>query len=139
MLRLAARHADVMAFSGGRFTGEAVTVLTAAEVAARVEAYRGFEREAGRETPAELNLLIQRVIVTEDRPAAAAGFLPLAPYLTEEQVLDLPILAIGTVREIADRVLALRERFGFSYLTVLDDAMEAFGPVIALLREPSSA
>ncbi|MEV8629729.1 TIGR03621 family F420-dependent LLM class oxidoreductase [Streptomyces sp. NPDC051079] len=139
VLRLAARHADVMAFSGGRFTGEAVTVLTAAEVAARVEAYRGFEREAGRETPAELNLLIQRVIVTEDRPAAAAGFLPLAPYLTEEQILDLPILAIGTVREIADRVLALRERFGFSYLTVLDDAMEAFGPVIALLREPSSA
>ncbi|MEU6932669.1 TIGR03621 family F420-dependent LLM class oxidoreductase [Streptomyces sp. NPDC046374] len=135
VLRLAARHADVTAFSGGRFTGDAVTVLTASEVAARVEAYRGFEREAGRETPAELNLLIQRVIVTEDRAAAAAEFLPRAPYLTEEQVLDLPILLIGTVREIADRVRALRERFGFSYLTVLDHAMEAFGPVITLLRE----
>ncbi|MFE1383027.1 TIGR03621 family F420-dependent LLM class oxidoreductase [Streptomyces sp. NPDC058740] len=134
VLRLAARHADVTAFSGGRFTGEAVTVLTAEQLAERVAAYRGFEREAGRETPAELNLLIQRVIVTEDRPAAAAEFLPVAPYLTEAQVLDLPILAFGTVREIADRLIGLRERFGFSYLTVLEHAMEAFGPVIAELR-----
>ncbi|GAA2812694.1 TIGR03621 family F420-dependent LLM class oxidoreductase [Streptomyces showdoensis] len=134
VLRLAARHADVTAFSGGRFTGEGVTVLTAEELAGRVESYRGFEREAGRTTPAELNLLVQRVIVTEDRPAAAAEFLPLAPYLDEELILDLPILLIGTVPEIADRVKALRERFGFSYLTVLDRAMEAFGPVIARLR-----
>lgn len=134
VLRLAARHADTMAFSGGRFTGDAVTVLTAEELAERVETYRGFEKEAGRETPAELNLLIQRVIVTEDRSAAAAEFQPLAPYLTEEQVLDLPILTIGTVPEIADRLVSLRERFGFTYLTVLDDAMEAFGEVIAELR-----
>ncbi|MFD5328815.1 TIGR03621 family F420-dependent LLM class oxidoreductase [Streptomyces sp. NPDC127092] len=134
VLRLAARHADVTAFSGGRFTGESVTVLTAEELAGRVGTYRGFEAEAGRERPAELNLLLQRVLVTDDPAAAVADFLPRVPYLTEEQVLDLPILAIGTVREIADRLTALRERLGLSYFTVLDDAMEAFGPVIAELR-----
>ncbi|MFF5973012.1 TIGR03621 family F420-dependent LLM class oxidoreductase [Streptomyces sp. NPDC012769] len=134
VLRLAARHAQVTAFSGGRFAGDSGTVLTAEELAGRVAAYRGFEAEAGRERPAELNLLLQRVLVTEDRAAAVADFLPLVPYLTEEQVLDLPILAVGTVRGIADRLVALRERLGFSYLTVLDDAMEAFGPVIAELR-----
>ncbi|MFF0754001.1 TIGR03621 family F420-dependent LLM class oxidoreductase [Streptomyces sp. NPDC004267] len=134
VLRLAARHADVMAFSGGRFDGDTPTVLTAEELAARVEAYAGFEKEAGREVPAERNLLIQRVVVTEDRAAAAADFLPHVPYLTQEQVLDLPILAAGTVREIADRLRALRERLGISYFTVLDHSMEAFGPVIAELR-----
>ncbi|MER7621099.1 TIGR03621 family F420-dependent LLM class oxidoreductase [Streptomyces sp. NPDC126503] len=134
VLRLAARHADVTAFSGGRFTGESVTVLTAEELAARVAAYRGFEEAAGRTAPAELNLLIQRVAVTEDPAAWAADFLPSAPYLTVEQILGLPIVAVGTVDGIAERFLALRERFGFSYFTVLDDAMETFAPVIALLR-----
>ncbi|MFI8965884.1 TIGR03621 family F420-dependent LLM class oxidoreductase [Streptomyces sp. NPDC053493] len=134
VLRLAARHADVTAFSGGRFDGGAPVLLTADELAARVEAYAGFEREADRRAPAERNLLLQRVILTDDRSAALAEFLPLVPYLTEEQVLELPVLAVGTVREIADRLVALRERCGFSYITVLDGAMEAFGPVIAELR-----
>lgn len=134
VLRLAARHADVMAFSGGRFDGDAPTVLTAEELAERVEVFAGFEKEAGRPVPVERNLLIQRVVVTEDRAAAAAEFAAVVPYLTEEQVLELPIVLLGTVREIADRVRALRERYGFSYFTVLDGAMEAFGPVLAELR-----
>ncbi|MEU8617680.1 TIGR03621 family F420-dependent LLM class oxidoreductase [Streptomyces sp. NPDC048623] len=134
VLRLAARHADVMAFSGGRFDGGTPTVLTAEELAERVETFAGFEKEAGRPVPAERNLLIQRVLVTEDRAAAAAEFAAVVPYLTEEQILDLPIVLIGTVREIVDRLHALRERFGFSYFTVLDGAMDAFGPVLAELR-----
>ncbi|WP_309055591.1 TIGR03621 family F420-dependent LLM class oxidoreductase [Streptomyces sp.] len=134
VLRLAARHADVTAFSGGRFTGESVTVLTAEELGDRVAAYRGFEEAAGRTTPAELNLLIQRVAVTEDPDAWAADFHADAPYLTVEQILRLPILAVGTVDGIAERLLTLRKRFGFSYFTVLDDAMEAFAPVIGRLR-----
>jgi hypothetical protein len=32
-------------------------------------------------------------------------------------------------------VRALRERFGFSYLTVLEPFMEAFAPVMERLRE----
>jgi len=32
-------------------------------------------------------------------------------------------------------VRAQRDRFGFSYLTVLEPNMEAFAPVIARLRE----
>ncbi|MFI8520194.1 TIGR03621 family F420-dependent LLM class oxidoreductase [Streptomyces sp. NPDC085481] len=138
VLRLAARHAEVTAFSGGRFDGDTPTLLTAEELAARVAAYEGFERRAGRETPAERNLLLQRVIVTDDPDRAVAEFLALAPYLDEKQVRELPILAIGTVREIADRLVGLRERLGISYLAVLDDAMEAFGPVIALLRRESA-
>ncbi|MFE4590409.1 TIGR03621 family F420-dependent LLM class oxidoreductase [Streptomyces laurentii] len=134
VLRLAARHARVAAFSGGRFDGSTATVLTAGELAARVETYAGFEKEAGRAVPAERNLLLQRVKVADDRAAAVAEFQPAVPYLTEEQILDLPILAVGTAGEIADQLIGLRERLGFSYFTVLDPAMEEFGPVIAELR-----
>ncbi|MFF8279058.1 TIGR03621 family F420-dependent LLM class oxidoreductase [Streptomyces lateritius] len=134
VLRLAARHADVMAFAGGRTEGGRVTVLAPKEMDERVAAYRRFEKEAGRAAPAELNLLLQRVVVTDDRAAATADFRPYVPHLSEEEVRELPLLAVGGVREIADRLRERRERYGFSYLTVLDDAMEAFGPVIEELR-----
>ncbi|MFI6106540.1 LLM class flavin-dependent oxidoreductase [Streptomyces sp. NPDC051310] len=62
------------------------------------------------------------------------AFLPLVPHLTEEQLLDLPMVAVGTVRGIAEQLRARRERYGFSYLTVLDPYMEAFAPVMAELR-----
>ncbi|WP_406859511.1 TIGR03621 family F420-dependent LLM class oxidoreductase [Streptomyces sp. HUAS MG47] len=135
LLRLAARRAEVAAFTGGRTESGRVRVLTAEELDARVAAYTRFEREAGREAPAERNLLVQRVVLTEDRAAAVAEFLPHVPYLTEKQALELPLLLVGTVREIADRLRAQRARYGFSYVTVLQDSMEAFGEVVAELRK----
>ncbi|WP_137990709.1 TIGR03621 family F420-dependent LLM class oxidoreductase [Streptomyces vilmorinianum] len=134
VLRLAARHADVMAFAGGRTEGGRVEVLSPEEMDERVATYRRFEKEAGRAAPAELNLLLQRVVVTDDREAAVADFLPYVSHLSHEQVMELPLLAVGSVREIAGRLREQRARYGFSYLTVLDDSMEAFGPVIEKLR-----
>ncbi|MEU8510552.1 hypothetical protein AB0C76_03030 [Kitasatospora sp. NPDC048722] len=52
------------------------------------------------------------------------------PHLTEEETLDLPILLIGSVKEMADQLRARRERYGFSYLTALEPAMETFAPVM---------
>ncbi|MER6996001.1 TIGR03621 family F420-dependent LLM class oxidoreductase [Streptomyces sp. NPDC000410] len=134
VLRLAAERADIMAFTGGRTTGGRVTVLTAEELDDRVAAYRALEAEAGRETPAELNLLVQIVRIADDRRAAVRDVLPRLPNLTEEQALELPLLTAGTVRQIADQLREQRERYGFSYLTVLDPNMEAFGQVIEELR-----
>jgi hypothetical protein len=88
----------------------------------------------GRKEPAELNLLIQMVVVTDDREAVATPFLHRVPDLTLQQALDLPIMLIGTVEEIVAQVLAQRERYGFTYLTVLEASMEAFAPVMARLR-----
>ncbi|WP_326812240.1 TIGR03621 family F420-dependent LLM class oxidoreductase [Streptomyces scopuliridis] len=129
VLRLAAEHAEIAAFTGGRATKEGgPRVLAARELAERVDAYRGFA--AGRAVPAELNLLLQYVAVTPDRRAAVRELTPIAPELTEDELLDLPLIAVGTVRQIADQLRGLRERFGFSYLCVLAPFMEAFGPVI---------
>ncbi|NED33284.1 LLM class F420-dependent oxidoreductase [Streptomyces sp. SID8499] len=135
MLRLTAEHADIAAFTGARASAASPTglaPLTADELADRVARYQ--EYAAGRTEPAELNLLIQTVAVTEDPAAALAPLLERQQQLTLEQALALPIVLVGTLEEIVARVRAQRERFGFSYLTVLEPDLEAFAPVMEALR-----
>ncbi|MFI1393908.1 LLM class F420-dependent oxidoreductase [Streptomyces sp. NPDC020681] len=132
VLRLAVEHADVVAFTGARESKDGLKVLTGEELDGRIAAYR--KAAAGRADEQELNLLIQFVAVTDDREAAVRDLLPLAPHLSAEQVLQLPLLAVGTVGQIADQLRAQRERYGFSYISVLDPYLETFGPVIEELR-----
>ena len=136
VLRLTAEHADIAAFTGARSvrgssTGQ-LEVMLAGELEERVALYR--ELAIGRKEPAELNLLIQFVLETDDREAAVQPFMERVPYLTVDQVLELPIGLVGTVEEMTAQVLAQRERYGFTYLTVLEPSMEAFAPVMARLR-----
>ncbi|MEU5340946.1 LLM class F420-dependent oxidoreductase [Streptomyces sp. NPDC020766] len=134
MLRLTAEHADIAAFTAARTRdGGALEPIAAEELGERVALYRKLA--AGRAEPAELNLLIQIIIVTDDPGAAIQPWLSHIPHLTEQQVLELPIVLVGTLDDIVERVRAQRDRFGFSYLTVLEPNMEAFAPVVARLRE----
>ncbi|MCL6734465.1 LLM class F420-dependent oxidoreductase [Streptomyces neyagawaensis] len=133
MLRVTAEHADIAAFTGARpGAGGTLEALTAEELDERVGRYHEFA--AGREEPAELNLLIQIVEFTEDRGAAVRPWLGHIPHLSEEQVLRLPLVLVGTLDEIVEQVLAQRKRYGFTYLTVLEPNMEAFARVIEALR-----
>ncbi|MFF2213192.1 LLM class F420-dependent oxidoreductase [Streptomyces antibioticus] len=136
MLKLTAEHADIASFTGrylvpGSTSGQ-LAPISAERLDERVARYRELAR--GRKEEAELNLLIHRVIVTDDREAAVHGLMDRIPDLTLTQAMELPILLVGTEREIAAQVLAQRERYGFSYLTVLEPFMEDFAPVIAELR-----
>lgn len=136
VLRLAARYADIVGFGGVRQKpGEAPGTLEAApaeETAERVELVRAHL--GGRD--AEFNVLVQKVIVTGDRQAAAADLAErLMPDLTPGQVLDLPVVLIGTPGEIADQMRERRKRYGFSYITVFEWDIEDFAEVIRLLRE----
>ncbi|WP_395572373.1 LLM class F420-dependent oxidoreductase [Streptomyces sp. BK79] len=137
MLELTARHADIAAFTGGRTvpgstTGQPVP-LTAEELDGRVARYR--ELAAGRAEPAELNLLLQMVAVTEDPEAAVRPLLEYVPHLSVEEVLELPLFLAGPLERITARLRAQRERYGFTYLTVLEPYMEAFAPVMRALRD----
>lgn len=133
MLRLTAEYADIAAFTGARsLPGGVLQPITAEELDERVALYQGLA--AGRKEPAELNLLLQVVVVTDDRSAAVQEWLPRIPHLTEEQVLQLPIVLVGTLTEIVDQLRAQRERYGISYLTVLEPNMEVFAPVVDALR-----
>ncbi|MBK6011305.1 LLM class F420-dependent oxidoreductase [Streptomyces sp. MBT53] len=136
MLRLTAEHADIAAFTGARLvpgdTEGKLVPVDSAEFGQRVARYREFA--ADRAEPAELNLLIQMVAVTDDPASALRPLLERRPDLTLEQVLDLPVMLVGTLDHITAKLRALRDRHGFSYLTVLEPHMDAFAPVVEELR-----
>ncbi|WP_227983248.1 TIGR03621 family F420-dependent LLM class oxidoreductase [Nocardia spumae] len=136
MLRLAARHADVIAFTGGEAvpgsTDGSMRLSSADSVHERVTAARRFTAEYGRDP--EFNILIQQVVVTSDRKSAAADIATKMNHLSAEEVLEIPTLLIGTAAEMADQLAERRERFGFTYVTVLEPALEDFATVIDRVR-----
>ncbi len=60
------------------------------------------------------------------------------PGLSVDRALALPLVLAGPLEEVVAKARAQRERFGFSYLTVLEPFMEAFAPVMERLRAKSA-
>ena len=92
-------------------------------------------REAARDRypQPELNALVQRVVVTEDRRAAAEELAQRWPQLTPDDILESPYLLIGTVEEMVEDLRARRERWGISYWIAHEPYLDAFAPVVARL------
>ncbi len=133
LLTLAAEHADIIGFTGTAAVpdGGALVPADAAGIEERVNFVR--EKLNGRE--AEFNILPHFVGVVEDRRAGLENLRDLVKgVLTVEQLAELPTALIGTHEQIAEQVLAHRERFGFTYFTVLEQNMDSFAPVLELLR-----
>jgi probable F420-dependent oxidoreductase len=136
ILALAARRANTVAVGGliqapGQPPGT-FFLQSAAQADERVAYIRA---QAGdRADDLELHALIQMVVVTPDRRAAAAQVAAEDDLnLTVDEVLETPFLLFGTVAEIAAQLEERRERFGFSYLTVHAPYMAALAPVIERL------
>lgn len=136
MLRLAARYADIVAFSGAeQAPGEpegTLRLLDDERLAERAAFYRDLVRD--RDPRPEMNIMAQRVVVTDKPAEALAELQPYAPHLSIDQLSRLPTLLVGTVEGIADQLRAHRERFGFTYISVLESSMEAMAQVMAELR-----
>jgi hypothetical protein len=45
-----------------------------------------------------------------------------------------PFVVSGSTEKMCERLVGLRERLGISYITVPDDLMDAFAPVVERLR-----
>jgi probable F420-dependent oxidoreductase len=153
VLRIAAEHAQIVGVAGvyqvkGRPPGT-FRLATAADVDERVKFARACA--GSRAADIEWHLLVQAVIVTEDRRTAAEqlvaehrdaegaaaderGATDERAVLTVEETLETPYILIGTVDEIADQLQRSRERWGFSYVTVHEPYMRTFAPVIERLR-----
>lgn len=128
-LGLAARYADVVAFSGLRqvtgATSGTFTLCSAAETADRVHHVR---RQAGSR-PYRSDVLLQKVVVGRDPEEAAAEIVAGAPGLTVEQVLDTPF-----ARDASDAAAELRRRhevYGFDGVTTHQSEMDALAGVMA--------
>ena len=53
--------------------------------------------------------------------------------LTVDQALASPLALVGNASQMAADLVERRERYGFSYIGVGPDEMEAFAPVVAEL------
>jgi hypothetical protein len=129
----AARHADTVALTMLGRTKEDGQHYEVRWEAERLDAtVEWVKRAAGeRAQDVELHALVQSVLVTDDRRAAAAA---LAAELETPpaDLLATPFLCLGTHEEMARHLLACRERWGISYFSVRD--VDAFAPVMRLVR-----
>jgi probable F420-dependent oxidoreductase len=137
LLSLAAREADIVGFSGLTFRrgGAVPPDLSGWRLSAIDERVRLVQEVAGEDRFArlELNTLVQRVIVTDDRRGEAEELTARWTQLSAVEILNSPYVLIGTTDEIIDDLLARRERWGFSYYTVHEAYLDCFAPVVARL------
>jgi probable F420-dependent oxidoreductase len=136
LLAMAAREADIVAFTGFSHLRGGAEVELSAFTAEGLDRKVGLVREfAGhRFADLELSALVQPVVVTSDRRAAAEKEAKESNgSLTTEEALESPFLLFGREEDIAADLLHRRRRFGISYFTVFESAMESLGPVVAKL------
>jgi len=135
LLGLAAEHADIIGFTGTTKTPDGAPLAAAApeEIDERVAFVRA--KLGDREAHVEFNLLCQFVKVTNDRAAGLAEVeLLVEGRLGAEALGELPVVLVGTPAQIADQIRGHRERFGFSYFTILEMFADEFAPVLEHLR-----
>jgi probable F420-dependent oxidoreductase len=135
ILALAACEADIVALTGVTFSqggaGRDFSGFTAAGTDERLRWIAEVATE--RLDRLELNALIQRVIVTDDRAKAAEELARQWTPLTAAEILESPFVMLGTVDEIVEALHRRRERWGISYYVVMEPALETFAPVVARL------
>lgn len=74
------------------------------------------------------------VVVTDDAEAAAGELATVHTYLSPEQILASPKILIGSVSEIAERVVDRGARLGLTYQVLRGAAPEVLAEVISLVR-----
>lgn len=133
MLRLAAREADIVSIFARLLPGGGFQLdeLPAAAIARKVDLLR---QEAGERFPhVELNVLVQAVIVTDDRNAGIEQMQQRWAGIPTEHWLDSPHVLIGSSTQIAEQLRRYREQLGLSYYIVFADQLDTFAPVVAEL------
>ena len=80
----------------------------------------------------ELQLQVFVTVVTDD-PQAAAEKLGTAFGLPPEVVLGAPFYQVGSLEQITEDILAIRERWGISNILFQPDGVVPVAPVVAKL------
>jgi probable F420-dependent oxidoreductase len=133
VLSIAAREADIVGINGTLDSGvigpEAIATMTEQAVVEKVAVVAEAAKAAGRIDDIEMNIRTFFVSVTDDRDeqlGAIAGMIGV----DEAMVAASPFAVIGSPAEIADQLIERRERFGFSYVIVGAEVIDAFAPVV---------
>jgi probable F420-dependent oxidoreductase len=131
-LRVAARHADIVAFSGllqipGASPGTFIPA-SGAQTRERVDEVR--EQAAGREHRSDA--LLQVIRLGSDPRAAAEELAAEWGAITAEQLLDTPFILLARDAAHAVEILAQRhEDFGFDSFMTHEPNLDALGQILA--------
>ena len=139
-LAVAARHGDVVGFSGLRQVQGApagtFTLCSSVETAERVELVR---RQAGGR-PYRSDVLLQKVLLGRDPEEVAAEIAADLPGLTAEQILDTPFALFARDAEAgAEELRRRQEVYGFDSVTTHQPEMESLAEVLAAYRRTGAA
>jgi probable F420-dependent oxidoreductase len=134
MLSLAAREADIVNVNYNLREGRINRRLARTGFADATDEKLEWIREAAGERleQVELSVTIFLANVTDDRDSVAAA---VAVGLEAEprEVLEVPHFLIGTIDQLADDLIARRDRYGISYVIVPGDAAEQLAPLVERL------
>lgn len=137
LLSLAAREADIVGFiPRARHDGKGQDLTDATPEALEQKISWVRETAGTRFDDLELGVLVAQVITTDDREQAAqfiAATLASGLNVSPDVILQAPYLLIGTVDQICEDLLARRERYGISYISVFEQSLEVLAPVVARL------
>jgi probable F420-dependent oxidoreductase len=136
MLSLAAREADII---GILTTSTANGVLSRGpepRMAAAVAQQIAWIKDAAGERFDAIELsAVPTIVIAANRQQAAAACIRSRGWsgVTAEDVLAMPAIFIGSVKEIVAEMRARREQYGFSYYVISDGMMEAVAPIVERL------
>jgi probable F420-dependent oxidoreductase len=133
VLALAAREADIVGVNPAIRSGRVDRAASHDGAAAVTDRKLRWVREAAGERygDLELQMLLFACVITDDRAGTLEAMAPLFG-LSPEVVADYPHAWVGSVDQVADDLVARRERWDISYLVVQGpDAMRAAAPVVA--------
>jgi probable F420-dependent oxidoreductase len=134
-LSVAARHADVVGFSGLRQQpGAPIGTFTLSSAEETTQRIRQVREQAGDRTYRS-DVLLQVVKLGSDPEVAAAEVVCDLPHLHVEQVRESPfVLLARTAEQAADELLERHERYGFDSFTTHQPNLEALGQVLAAVH-----
>jgi len=134
VLGIAGREADIVGINGTMHEGRIGPGTLATMTAEAVDEKVGFVRAAAAQRFAgiEMNIRIFMCTVTDNRDKALTD---LAAALGQPTDLleATPFALLGSPSKIVEDLLARRERWGFSYIIVGPEELDAFAPVVAEL------
>lgn len=132
ILSVAGREADIVGITTrAKPDGAKDAADLTAEATARKIAW--VQKAAGeRMAEIELNLIVSDVVLTDDRAGEAAK-LASRYGVSAADILDSPLVLVGGIDEMVERLQERRERFGFSYVVVMEPNLDKLAPVVARL------
>jgi len=134
MLELAAREADTVNVNFDLREGKPGRRLAQTGLASVTDEKLGWIREAAGERLEQIELGVWTFManVTDDRDAVAEMLAPAMGF-DPADVLEVPHFMLGTADQIAEDIIARRERYGISHLVVPGDAADSLAPVVKRL------